>query len=115
MLPGWAMSDDEAAERLNVPTFVGHYYGPGTKPDTIRVWRLSAETEDIRNTSPSSYSATPCLRKISGPACIGEGQAQARSARGETSISVRGGLASDALLPCPALFRGLETGSSECL
>jgi hypothetical protein len=43
MLPGPEMSRDEAAERFNVPTFVGHYFGPGSKPDTIRTWRLSAE------------------------------------------------------------------------
>jgi len=37
------MSREEAAERLNVPTFVGHYYGAGRTPDSTRPWRLSPE------------------------------------------------------------------------
>jgi len=43
MLPGSAMSREEAAERFSIPTFVGHYYGPGRAPDSTRPWRLSPE------------------------------------------------------------------------
>jgi hypothetical protein len=43
MSPGSAMSREEAAERFNLPTFVSHYYGPGSKPDSVRTWRLSPE------------------------------------------------------------------------
>jgi hypothetical protein len=43
MSPGSAMSREEAAERFNLPTFVSHYYGPGSEPDSVRTWRLSPE------------------------------------------------------------------------
>jgi hypothetical protein len=37
------MSREEAAERFGVPTFVGHYYGLGDEPGSIRSWLLSPE------------------------------------------------------------------------
>ena len=43
MLPKSAMSREEAADRYNIPIFVGQYYGPGGTPDSTRVWRLSPE------------------------------------------------------------------------
>ena len=48
MLPTSAISREEAAERFKVPTFVGHYCGPGGTPDPTRVWRLSPEDRGYR-------------------------------------------------------------------
>lgn len=44
VLPVPQMSREEAAERFGVPTFVGHYYGPGDEPGSTRVRLLSPDS-----------------------------------------------------------------------
>ncbi len=41
--PSPAMSREEAAERFNLPMFVGHHYGAGSKPGSTRVTMMSPE------------------------------------------------------------------------
>jgi len=35
------MSREEAAQRFGLPTFVGHFYGPGDEPGSTQVWLMS--------------------------------------------------------------------------
>jgi hypothetical protein len=45
-MPAPQMSREEAAERFGLPTFVGHYYGPGDRPGSTESWLMSPKNAE---------------------------------------------------------------------